>query len=212
MFFKIVYFFSGQIQIINYVKVIYNFSKHNLTEVEKSVLCKGLQFALPPRNLEYADYMVSFELLFRHIKILMSKKGKRPSFSFSIQVYHQHTVYRRQASNYEGHLFLKLHIKILARAELNGDHTINLFIEFAVKDKKRFFGGQGGQITKNSLRGLRVILIIFIQTIHANISSLYKLSMQISIVSSSGMLVNKESTSRIAMFKLGSCVKIYSAK
>ena len=48
-------------------KVIYNFSKHNLTEVEKSVLCKGLQFALPPRNLEYADCMVSFELLFRDI-------------------------------------------------------------------------------------------------------------------------------------------------
>ena len=48
-------------------KVIYNFSKHNLTEAEKSVLCKGLQFALPPRKLEYADYMVSFELLFRDI-------------------------------------------------------------------------------------------------------------------------------------------------
>ena len=48
-------------------KVIYNFSKHNLTEVEKFVLCKGLQLALPSRNLEYADYMVSFELLFRDI-------------------------------------------------------------------------------------------------------------------------------------------------
>ena len=36
-------------------------------EVEKSVLCKGLQFALPPKNLEYPDYMVSFELLFRDI-------------------------------------------------------------------------------------------------------------------------------------------------
>ena len=48
-------------------KVIYNFAKRNLTEVEKSVLCKGLQFALPPRNLEYVDYMVSFELLFRDI-------------------------------------------------------------------------------------------------------------------------------------------------
>ena len=30
-------------------------------------MCKGLQFALPPRSLEYADYMVSFELLFRDI-------------------------------------------------------------------------------------------------------------------------------------------------
>ena len=47
-------------------KVIYNFSKHNLTEVEKFVLCKGLQFALPPTKLEYADYMVSFDSRFRY--------------------------------------------------------------------------------------------------------------------------------------------------
>ena len=48
-------------------KKLFTIFQNNLTEVEKSVLCKGLQFALPPRNLEYADYMVSFELLFRDI-------------------------------------------------------------------------------------------------------------------------------------------------
>ena len=43
-------------------------------------------------------------------------------------------------------------------------------------------------------------------------SSLYKLSMQISMVSSSGMLVNKESTSRLGIYKLGSYLQISSAK
>ena len=42
-------------------KVIYNFSSHKLTEEEKSVLSKDLQFALAPKRLEYAVYMLSFE-------------------------------------------------------------------------------------------------------------------------------------------------------
>ena len=46
-------------------KVIYNFSSHKLTEVEKS---KDLQFALPPKRLEYAGYMLLFELLSPDIK------------------------------------------------------------------------------------------------------------------------------------------------
>ena len=49
-------------------QVIHNFSSHILTEAEKPVLCRALQFALPPKTLEYADYMVSFELLYRDIK------------------------------------------------------------------------------------------------------------------------------------------------
>ena len=36
-------------------KVICNFSSHKLSEEEKSVLSKGLQFALKPKRLEYAD-------------------------------------------------------------------------------------------------------------------------------------------------------------
>ena len=47
---------------------IHNFSSHILTEAEKTVLCRGLQFALPAKTLEYADYMASFELLYRDIK------------------------------------------------------------------------------------------------------------------------------------------------
>ena len=49
-------------------KVIYNFSDYKLTESEKSVLCKDLEFATPPNKLEYADFMLLLELLFRDIK------------------------------------------------------------------------------------------------------------------------------------------------
>ena len=45
-------------------KVIFNYSSHVLTENEKSLLCKGLNFAIPPKTLEYADYLLPFELLY----------------------------------------------------------------------------------------------------------------------------------------------------
>ena len=49
-------------------KVIYNFSDYKLTESEKYVLWKGLEFAIPPSKLEYVDFMLPFVLLFRDIK------------------------------------------------------------------------------------------------------------------------------------------------
>ena len=49
------------------LEVIHNFLSHILTESKKSILCRSLQFALRPKTLEYADYMVSFELLYRDI-------------------------------------------------------------------------------------------------------------------------------------------------
>ena len=58
-------------------KVIFNYSSHVLTESEKSLLCKGLNFAIPPTTLEYADYLLPFELLYHDIHnldITMEKK------------------------------------------------------------------------------------------------------------------------------------------
>ena len=49
-------------------EVIYNYSKVILTENDKSLLCKGLRFAVPPKKLKYHEYMLPFELLFRDIK------------------------------------------------------------------------------------------------------------------------------------------------
>ena len=36
-------------------KVIFNYASHLLTESEKSSLCKGLNFAIPPDKLKYSD-------------------------------------------------------------------------------------------------------------------------------------------------------------
>ena len=44
-------------------KVIYNFSNYNLTDSDKSLLIKGLNFAIPPKKTEYSKF-----LLFRDIK------------------------------------------------------------------------------------------------------------------------------------------------
>ena len=41
-------------------KVIFNFSKLSLTDVEKALLVKGLSFALPPKQLSYSDYFINF--------------------------------------------------------------------------------------------------------------------------------------------------------
>ena len=48
-------------------KVSFNFSQHSLTELEKSLFTRGLNFALPRKNLYYAHYILPFELLFRDI-------------------------------------------------------------------------------------------------------------------------------------------------
>ena len=46
-------------------KIIFNYSSHKLSKSEKSLLCKGLTFAIPPDKLEFSDYLLPFELLCR---------------------------------------------------------------------------------------------------------------------------------------------------
>ena len=48
-------------------KVLFSFSNHSLTEHEKSLLIRRLNFAIPPRNVTHADYLLPSELLFRDI-------------------------------------------------------------------------------------------------------------------------------------------------
>ena len=58
-------------------KVMFNFSSHELSDYEKSLLCKGFNFSIPPKRLAYADHILPFELLFRDInKDEMSNEGK----------------------------------------------------------------------------------------------------------------------------------------
>ena len=47
----------------------FSFSHHLLKELEKSLLSRGLNFALLPKNLNYADYILPFELSFRDIEL-----------------------------------------------------------------------------------------------------------------------------------------------
>ena len=51
-------------------KIIFNYSSYNLSKSAKCVLCKGLNFAIPPDKLEYSHYLLPFELLYRAIKDL----------------------------------------------------------------------------------------------------------------------------------------------
>ena len=51
-------------------RVIFNYSKISLSNAEKSLLVKGLRFSLPPKKLNYADYLVNFELFCRSIRNL----------------------------------------------------------------------------------------------------------------------------------------------
>ena len=51
-------------------KVIFNFSRYNLSDHEKIVLSKGLTFAIPPKAIEYSEFLVLFEMLFRDVNSL----------------------------------------------------------------------------------------------------------------------------------------------
>ena len=48
-------------------KAIFNFSGHALNITGKPLLSKGLNFAIPPKDINYADFMLTFELLYRDI-------------------------------------------------------------------------------------------------------------------------------------------------
>ena len=49
-------------------RVIFNFSSYELTDEEKNVLCKGLNFSIKPGLIEYSEFLLPFQLLFRYIK------------------------------------------------------------------------------------------------------------------------------------------------
>ena len=49
-------------------RVIFNFSWYELTDEEKNVLCRGLNFSVKPGWIEYSEFLLPFELLFCNIK------------------------------------------------------------------------------------------------------------------------------------------------
>jgi len=48
-------------------KVIFNYSKRHLTDPEKRLLAKGLNLAIPPKSLNYGDFLAPFESLCKQI-------------------------------------------------------------------------------------------------------------------------------------------------
>ena len=52
-------------------KVIFNFSNQALIVQENSLLCKGLDFSIPPKNSNYSYYLLlPFEMLYRDNYVL----------------------------------------------------------------------------------------------------------------------------------------------
>ena len=64
-------------------KVVFNFSSHVLTKDEKSLLCKRLRFCIPPKKIEYADFLKQFELLYRKSENGDFLKNKLKGICFS---------------------------------------------------------------------------------------------------------------------------------
>ena len=66
--------------------LVFNFSSHTLTDAQKSILCKGLNFALPPKKLRYEDYLLNFELLFRNtLESKSVKDGEMEEFKSKLK-------------------------------------------------------------------------------------------------------------------------------
>ena len=50
--------------------IIFNFSNHELSVSIKSILIKWFNFSLPPKKLNYKDYLVQYDLFYRNIQNL----------------------------------------------------------------------------------------------------------------------------------------------
>ena len=58
--------FVSPVRCHNPDKIIINHSSYQLSDIEKTVLAKGLNFALPSKKLNYADYLTPYELVQRY--------------------------------------------------------------------------------------------------------------------------------------------------
>ena len=50
--------------------MVFNILNHIVNTTEKSLLSKGFNFAIPPKNINYADFMLTFELLYKDADLL----------------------------------------------------------------------------------------------------------------------------------------------
>ena len=66
-------------------KVIFNFSSYKLSSSDKD-LPKGLRFAIPPKQIDYSNFMTEFELLYRSTLDLFMTTGEKDRFKTKLKV------------------------------------------------------------------------------------------------------------------------------
>ena len=54
-------------------EVIFNFSSYELSSSDKDLLSKGLRFAIPPKQIDFSNFMTEFELLYIYLWQLKKK-------------------------------------------------------------------------------------------------------------------------------------------
>ena len=64
---KIIGLIKGKGKGIDPENVIFNFSSYVLSDNDKSLLSKGLNFSLPNKKVEISEYLCPFELLHREV-------------------------------------------------------------------------------------------------------------------------------------------------
>ena len=105
-------------KVINTSKTIFNFSKYELSDCEKRLLAKGLNFSLPPKYLDYADYLVNFKLFYRNMRNLgilsnedldfvKQEQKKQPSFLIEAIITMYHSTFLKKSF-----LLYKIYVKI----------------------------------------------------------------------------------------------------
>ena len=63
------------------IKLFFNFSCYVLSEAEKSLLQKDLNFSIPPKKLNHAFYFVKFELIYWDIRNLQVLSAENLDFT-----------------------------------------------------------------------------------------------------------------------------------
>ena len=65
-------------------KVIFNFSSYELPSSNEDLLSKELRFTIPPKQIDYSNFMTEFELLYRSNLHLSMKTEEKYCFKTKI--------------------------------------------------------------------------------------------------------------------------------
>ena len=93
----------------NLEKLIFNFFKYVLSDMEKKILAKSLNFCLPPKQHKYADYLVNFESFYKDLCNLEIMSNENLDF---VQTN------TKETSLVHSEIIIKTHNKIFLRKKL----------------------------------------------------------------------------------------------